>query len=108
MSAQSARTRTWLITGATSGIGGAIAAAALQAGDTVVAAVRHPERFTDLASAHPGRGHAAHLDVTDAPRIEEVVAETVDRHGRIDVIVNAAGAGSLGPVKRPPRLSCGP
>lgn len=96
MSAPSASTRTWLITGATSGIGGAIAAAALEAGDTVVAAVRHPERFADLAAAHPGRGHATYLDVTDARRIEEIVAETVDRHGRIDVVVNAAGRGLIG------------
>jgi NADP-dependent 3-hydroxy acid dehydrogenase YdfG len=44
----------WLITGASSGFGQALTEAALAAGDTVVAAARHPEALDSLATAqHP-------------------------------------------------------
>lgn len=91
--------RIWLITGASSGFGRAIAEAALGAGDTVVAAVRRPGIVADLISAHPGRVSALELDVTDAARIPAAVAEVLDRHGRIDVLVNNAGRGLVGAVE---------
>jgi NAD(P)-dependent dehydrogenase (short-subunit alcohol dehydrogenase family) len=52
---QPAASRIWLITGASSGLGRAVAEAALTAGDTVVAAVRTPTAVDDLAAAYPGR-----------------------------------------------------
>ena len=88
--------RVWLITGATSGFGRAIAEAALEAGDTVVAAARRPEALDDLVAAHPGRVNAVRLDVTDTARIAAVVAEVILWHGRIDVLVNNAGRGLVG------------
>ncbi|MFD5467067.1 oxidoreductase [Kitasatospora sp. NPDC127059] len=91
--------KVWLITGANSGFGRAIAEAALAAGDTVVAAARRPEALADLAAAHPGRLVPVRLDVTDQERIPAVVAETVQRHGRIDVLVNNAGRGLIGAVE---------
>jgi NAD(P)-dependent dehydrogenase (short-subunit alcohol dehydrogenase family) len=51
--------RVWLITGASSGFGRAIAEAALAAGDTVIATARRPETLDDLVAAHPGRAVAA-------------------------------------------------
>lgn len=51
---QAATGRVWLVTGANSGFGQAIAEAALAAGDTVVAAARRPETLEALAAAHPG------------------------------------------------------
>jgi len=89
----------WLITGTSSGFGRVIAEAALQAGDTVVATARHPEVLDDLVAAHPGRVSAVALDVTDTARIPDVVAEVVDRHGRIDVLVNNAGRALIGAVE---------
>ncbi|MFF7587173.1 oxidoreductase [Kitasatospora purpeofusca] len=91
--------RIWLITGANSGFGLALAEAALAAGDTVVAAVRRPETLAEAAGAHPGRLVPVRLDVTDHDRIAAVVAETVERHGRIDVLVNNAGRGLIGAVE---------
>ncbi|WP_326568616.1 oxidoreductase [Amycolatopsis rhabdoformis] len=88
--------RVWLITGASSGFGRALAAAALAAGDTVVAAVRRPEAVADLVAAEPGRVSVVELDVTDEARIEAAVAEVIERHGRIDVLVNNAGRGLVG------------
>ncbi|HEU5028621.1 MAG TPA: oxidoreductase [Spirillospora sp.] len=91
--------RVWLITGATSGFGRAIAEAALAAGDTVVAAARRPQALADLAERHPGRVNAVALDVTDHGRIADVVADVLLWHGRIDVLVNNAGRGLVGAVE---------
>ncbi|MGW1184232.1 oxidoreductase [Streptomyces drozdowiczii] len=91
--------RVWLITGASSGFGRAIAAAALAAGDTVVATARRPEALDDLVAAHPDRAVAVQLDVTDTARIADVVADTVLWYGRIDVVVNNAGMGLVGAVE---------
>jgi len=91
--------RVWLITGASSGFGRAIAEAALAAGDVVVAAARRPEAMADLLESAPDRITALKLDVTDADRIEAAVAEVLDRHGRVDVLVNNAGRGVIGAVE---------
>jgi NAD(P)-dependent dehydrogenase (short-subunit alcohol dehydrogenase family) len=91
--------RVWLITGATSGFGQAIAGAALAAGDTVVAAARRPEALDALAGEHPGRVVPVRLDVTDPARIQAAVAEVMLWYGRIDVLVNNAGRGFVGAVE---------
>ncbi|MFD0263658.1 oxidoreductase [Kitasatospora indigofera] len=91
--------RVWLITGASSGFGLALAEAALAAGDTVVAAVRRPEALKDLADGHPDRVVPVALDVTDQARITAVVAEVLLWYGRIDVLVNNAGRGLIGAVE---------
>jgi NAD(P)-dependent dehydrogenase (short-subunit alcohol dehydrogenase family) len=89
--------RVWLITGASSGFGRSIADAALLAGDRVVVGARRPEALGDL-SAHE-RAHAVRLNVTDPEQREAAVAETIDRFGRIDVLVNNAGRTQVGSVE---------
>jgi NAD(P)-dependent dehydrogenase (short-subunit alcohol dehydrogenase family) len=91
--------RVWLITGATSGFGRALAEAALGVGDTVVGAARHPQRLKDLVAAYPGRVEAVELDVTDTRRAAEVVDGVVDRWSRIDVLVNNAGRTQVGALE---------
>ncbi|MFF2194851.1 oxidoreductase [Streptomyces sp. NPDC058157] len=91
--------RVWLITGASSGFGRTLAEAALAAGDTVVATARRPAALADLAAAHPERLVPVAADATDTGRAEQVVAEAVDRFGRIDVLVNNAGRGLIGAVE---------
>jgi len=86
----------WLITGASSGFGRAIAEAALEAGDIVVAAARRTAALDDLVASAPGRAEALALDVTDADSIDSAVGEVLDRHGRVDVLVNNAGRGAIG------------
>jgi NAD(P)-dependent dehydrogenase (short-subunit alcohol dehydrogenase family) len=88
--------RVWLITGASSGFGHAIAEAALAVGDTVVGAARRPGALADLEASTPGRVQSLQLDVTDTDRICAAVAEVLDGHGRIDVLVNNAGRGAVG------------
>jgi NAD(P)-dependent dehydrogenase (short-subunit alcohol dehydrogenase family) len=91
--------RVWLITGASSGFGQAIAEAALAAGDTVVATARRTAAIEALVAAHPDRAHAIALDVTDVDRTAEVVSEVLHRVGRIDVLVNNAGHTQVGAVE---------
>ncbi len=98
-SGMSAAGKVWLVTGATSGFGRCIAEAALEAGDTVVAAARRPAVLDDLATTHPGRLVPVALDVTDADGIDATVADVVARFGRIDVLVNNAGRGLVGAVE---------
>jgi NAD(P)-dependent dehydrogenase (short-subunit alcohol dehydrogenase family) len=89
--------RVWLITGASSGFGRSIADAALGRGDSVVAASRRTEPLADLAD--DDRVHVAALDVTDAAQRNAVVNESIERFGRIDVLVNNAGRTQVGAVE---------
>ncbi|HEX4009024.1 MAG TPA: oxidoreductase [Solirubrobacteraceae bacterium] len=91
--------RVWLVTGANSGFGRAITHAAVAAGDVVVATARRVSTLRDLVAAHPGQIDVVELDVTELDRIETIVAEVVDRHGRIDVLVNNAGRAHVGAVE---------
>ncbi|MEV3973632.1 oxidoreductase [Streptomyces sp. NPDC050698] len=88
--------KVWLITGASSGFGRAIAEAALAAGDVVVGAARRPQALDDLVAAHPDRVEALRLDVADTGAAEAAVRDVVARHGRIDVLVNNAGRTHVG------------
>jgi NAD(P)-dependent dehydrogenase (short-subunit alcohol dehydrogenase family) len=91
--------RVWLITGATSGFGRALAEAAVAAGDIVVGAARDPGRLDELVAAHPGRVSAVGLDVTDTRRCAMVVEDVAARFGRIDVLVNNAGRTQVGALE---------
>ncbi|MFE7156957.1 oxidoreductase [Streptomyces sp. NPDC057636] len=91
--------RIWFVTGAASGLGREIARAALGEGDTVVLADRRTQGAQELVSAYPNRTLSQELDVTDSAQIEQVVGEVVERYGRIDVLVNAAGRGHIGAVE---------
>jgi NAD(P)-dependent dehydrogenase (short-subunit alcohol dehydrogenase family) len=82
-------TRVWLITGASSGFGHALATAALAGGDTVVGAARRTNTL-------PAGVEAAELDVTDPSACHATVDAVVERHGRLDVLVNAAGRALVG------------
>ncbi|MDG4826290.1 oxidoreductase [Asanoa sp. WMMD1127] len=83
----------WLITGAGNGLGRAMAEAAAEAGNVVVATSR---RVDGLTYAYPDRIEALPLDVTDPTAVAAVVADVEARYGRIDVLVNNAGRGQVG------------
>ena len=91
--------RTWLITGASRGLGRAFAEVALEAGDAVVATARKPEQLGDLVAAHDGKALALALDVTDRAQVRQVVEQAAAFTGRLDVLVNNAGYGLAGGVE---------
>lgn len=92
--------RVWLVTGCSSGFGRAIAEAALSRGDVVIATARRPEALNDLVEGAPeGRAHALALDVTAPEQVSQVVDGAIKRFGRVDVLVNNAGYGSVGAVE---------
>lgn len=88
--------KTWLITGASRGLGLETARAALAADDRVVATGRDPKGLPEALRAGPDRLLALPLDVTDGPSIDAAVAAAMKAFGRIDVLVNNAGYGQLG------------
>src|SRR3954470_18362098 len=84
-------TKTWLITGAGRGMGVEFARAALAAGHNVVATGRNPETVTSAVGEHENLLVTA-LDVTDPHSAEDAAAATIERFGRIDVLLNNAGS----------------
>jgi NAD(P)-dependent dehydrogenase (short-subunit alcohol dehydrogenase family) len=92
-------TRVWFITGASRGLGRAFAEAALAAGDRVVGAARDVSPLDDLAVQYPDRLLALRLDVTDRQAVFGVVARAVGHFGRLDIVVNNAGALFAGMVE---------
>lgn len=91
--------RNWLITGVSSGLGRALAAAALARGDTVVGTLRAPAACIDFAALAPGRAIGMLLDVTDEAAVRRVVAEAEAQTGGIDILVANAGYGLVGGVE---------
>ncbi|HEY2653967.1 MAG TPA: SDR family NAD(P)-dependent oxidoreductase [Solirubrobacteraceae bacterium] len=91
--------RTWLITGASRGLGRAFAQAALTAGDIVVATARDPGTLADLVDEHPGRAFALELDVTAREPTFAAVDEAVALVGAPAVAVNCAGYGLHAPIE---------
>jgi 3-oxoacyl-[acyl-carrier protein] reductase len=82
-----------LVTGASRGIGRAIAGRLSEQGATVVAAARgdHAEATAREIAAAGRAAEAISLDVTDSPSVEKLTAEVVSRHGRLDIVVSNAG-----------------
>lgn len=87
-----------IVTGASSGIGRATAEALVASGATVVLASRNADVLDDLASELGYRAESVPTDVTKSADVDELVRGTIERHGRIDLLVHAAGAGMLKPV----------
>jgi NAD(P)-dependent dehydrogenase (short-subunit alcohol dehydrogenase family) len=91
--------KVWLITGCSSGFGRALAEKVLQTGATVAATARAVAALDDLKTKYPETCLPMCLDVTDGQQCAAVVQAVVAQTSRLDVLVNNAGYGLLGPLE---------
>ncbi len=91
--------KVWFITGSSTGFGRSLTEELLKKGDIVVATARKPEQLADLVAKYPDRAKAIRLDVTKPQEISEAVEAAIAAFGRIDVLVNNAGYGTMGAIE---------
>jgi len=91
--------KVWFITGVSTGFGESLANYALNQGDQVVATFRKSEQAEVFSQKANGRAHGVIADVTDEQQVKEAVQTAINVFGRIDVVVNNAGYGSLGSIE---------
>lgn len=87
--------KTFFITGASSGFGLAIATAAIEAGHTVIGTIRSKASREALEDTVPALRPVL-FDVTEFDRTTDVVQQAEDEHGPVDVLINNAGYGHEG------------
>jgi short-subunit dehydrogenase len=93
--------RAMIVTGASSGIGRALALRAAKAGYGVLAVARRAEHLADLARCGAGAAgplETLALDLRSPRASERIVSAALHRFGRIDVVVNNAGTVAVGPI----------
>jgi 3-oxoacyl-[acyl-carrier protein] reductase len=83
--------KTALVTGATGGIGGAIARALHKQGATVAVSGRQKDKLDKLATELGSRVHVLPCDLADKAQVAKLVDEAVAKLGRLDILVNNAG-----------------
>jgi NAD(P)-dependent dehydrogenase (short-subunit alcohol dehydrogenase family) len=91
--------KVYFITGTSSGFGRALVEVALEQGERVVLTARNPDTASDLVEQYGERAFSVRLDVTKPQDRQAAIQAAVDRFGRIDVLVNNAGQGSLGAIE---------
>lgn len=92
-------TKTWLITGVSSGFGYEMTKILLKKGDTVIGTVRNIAKVESLIKQYPDTFDCLLLDVTDVAAVQQTVKESFEKHGKIDVVVSNAGYGLFGCVE---------
>jgi NAD(P)-dependent dehydrogenase (short-subunit alcohol dehydrogenase family) len=91
--------KVWLVTGSSRGLGRDIARAVLENGDKLVATARQIEQLGGLTEEFGDQVALVTLDVTDSAAAEKAVGFAVEHFGRIDVLVNNAGYGTIGSLE---------
>ncbi len=94
--------RVWFITGASTGFGKELAKIVVNHGDVAVATFRKAEQVDEFNAAGEANQLGVLLDVTQQAQIDAGVEAAVARYGRIDVLVNNAGYGSMGAMEEVP------
>ncbi len=89
-------TKTWFITGTSTGLGRAMTETLLARGDRVAATLRKTDALDDLKARYGDSLWVASLDVTDTSTVRQVVDRAFQHLGRIDAVVNNAGYAVFG------------
>lgn len=98
MSAESLAGKVAIVTGASAGIGVAVARELADLGANVVLAARRIDRIEALATELEPDSIAVACDVSDEAQVDRLVARAIERFGQVDVLVNNAGVGSFANV----------
>ncbi|RYF80293.1 MAG: SDR family NAD(P)-dependent oxidoreductase [Chitinophagaceae bacterium] len=91
--------KTWFITGASSGFGNELVKAVIAKGDNVVATFRKPELASTFSQQYKEDGLGLVMDVTNETQIKTGLQQAVEKFGKIDVLVNNAGYGTIGAIE---------
>jgi NAD(P)-dependent dehydrogenase (short-subunit alcohol dehydrogenase family) len=91
--------KVWLITGASRGLGRAFSEEALKGGHRVVATSRNSEQLVEIANKFGESVRTVSLDVTKEAQAKYAIAAAIQTFGSLDVLVNNAGYGNVGPVE---------
>lgn len=91
--------KTWLITGGSSGLGRVLATAVLEAGDALVVTAPPTDLLADLAERFASRVRVLDLDVAEPADADAAVQTALDAFGRLDVVVTPAVDASPAPVE---------
>lgn len=90
--------KVWLITGTSTGFGRALSKELINNGYPVALTARHVEQIAGLVEGHD-QALALTLDVTKREQVQDAVRHTLEKFGRIDVLVNNAGYGYFGAIE---------
>jgi len=99
MTQENSMSKVWLITGASRGLGRALAEAVLAGGYKLVATARKPSQLAGLVERHGDQVRTVPLDVTDERAAGPAVKAAIEAFGRLDVLVNNAGYGNVAPIE---------
>lgn len=91
--------KVWFITGASSGFGAELAKAIIEKGDKVVATFRKEEQANSFSQENNHNGLGILLDVTQTEKISFALQKAIEKFGRIDVLINNAGYGTIGAIE---------
>lgn len=95
--------KTAVVVGGTSGIGRALSLGLAEAGADVVASARRKEQVEETAAAIEAAGKRTlrvASDVSDRASLENLLAQTLEHFGKVDILINCAGK-----IKRAPTLT---
>ena len=91
--------KVWLITGCSTGFGRELASLVLSEGYNAAVAARNTADVNDIVSRYEQTAIAVKLDVTKPEDIKDAVKKTIEKFGRIDVLVNNAGIGYFAAIE---------
>jgi len=95
-------TKHWFITGVSTGFGKHLAELALAQGDKVAATFRQQAQADEFTQKAGANGIGLVADVADEAAVKKAVADAIAKLGHLDVVVNNAGYGSMGPIEEVP------
>jgi NAD(P)-dependent dehydrogenase (short-subunit alcohol dehydrogenase family) len=95
-------TKHWFITGVSTGFGKHLAELALTQGDKVAATFRQQQQADEFTQKAGANGIGLVADVADEAAVKQAVAAAIEKLGHLDVVVNNAGYGSMGPIEEVP------